>query len=96
MKVEVQHSIVQDMSVVKFFSLGDYRRCIEFLQNSKLDWTPLKYSSKEDTASIRVAENVLNKITNKFGVNKNASTNTNGGTAGVRKVNVGEGTTSHS
>lgn len=80
MKVEVTHSIIQDMSVVKFFSLGDYSRCIAFLQNAKQEWIPLKYSSKNDTASIRVGEHTLNIITDKFGVNKNASTNTNGGT----------------
>lgn len=84
MKVNVTHSIVQDMSVIKFSNLGDYRRCISFLQYAKLDWTPLKYSSTNDTASIRVEENVLNKIVNKFGVNKDASTNTNSGTSGVR------------
>lgn len=84
MKVEVTHSIVQDMSVIKFSSLGDYRRCISFLQCAKLDWTPLKYSSANNTASIRVEETVLNTIVNKFGVNKDASTNTNSGTSGVR------------
>ena len=84
MKVYVSHSIIQDMTVVKFFSLGDYRRCIAFLQKSKLEWVPLKYSSKNDTASIRVNEHVLNIITDKFGVNKDASTNPNGGTSGVR------------
>lgn len=84
MKVDVTHSIVQDMSVVKFFSLGDYRRCISFLQSSKLSWTPLKYSSAKDSASIRVDEHVLNIITDKFGVNKDANTNINGGTTGVR------------
>lgn len=84
MKVEVTHSIVQDMSVIKFFSLGDYRRCITFLQCAKLEWIPLKYSSAQDTASIRVGETVLNKIVDKFGVNKNASTNIDSGTSGVR------------
>lgn len=84
MKVEVTHSIVQDMSVIKFSSLGDYRRCISFLQCAKLEWIPLKYSSANDTASIRVGESVLNTIVNKFGVNKDASTNTNSGTSGVR------------
>ena len=84
MKVEVTHSIVQDMSVIKFFSLGDYRRCLTFLQCAKLEWTPLKYSSSQDTASIRVGETVLNKIVDKFGVNKNASTNIDSGTSGVR------------
>lgn len=84
MKVEVTHSIVQDMSVIKFFSLGDYRRCITFLQCAKLEWIPLKYSSAQDTASIRVGETVLNKIVDKFGVNKNASTNIDSGSAGVR------------
>jgi|AGFT01.1.fsa_nt_gi hypothetical protein len=84
MKVEVTHSVVQDMSVVKFFSLGDYRRCIAFLHKAKLEWIPLKYSGAKDTASIRVGEHVLNIITDKFGVNKDANTNTNGGTSGVR------------
>lgn len=84
MKVEVSHSIVQDMSVIKFFSLGDYRRCITFLQHAQLEWIPLKYSSANDTASIRVGEPVLNAIVNKFGVNKHASTNTNSRSSGVR------------
>lgn len=84
MKVEVSHSIVQDMSVIKFSTLGDYRRCISFLETSKLEWTPLKYSSKNDTASIRVDETVLNTITKRFGVNKDASTNIDSGTSGVR------------
>lgn len=84
MKLEVTHSIIQDMSVIKFSTLGDYRRCLTFLQYSKLEWTPLKYSGADNTASIRVEENVLNKIVNKFGENKDASTNTNSGTSGVR------------
>lgn len=84
MKLEVTHSIVQDMTVVKFLSLGEYRRCIAFLQKSKLEWTPLTYSSAKDTASIRVGEIVLNIITNKFGEKKDASTNPNSGIAGMR------------
>lgn len=70
MKVEVQHSIVQDMSVVKFLSLKDYFRCIKFLEESQLQWTPLKYSSSNDTASIRCDESVLVKISKRFGVGK--------------------------
>lgn len=70
MKVEVQHSIVQDMSVVKFLSLKDYFRCIKFLEESKLQWTPLKYSSTNDTASIRCDEAVLNKITKRYSIGK--------------------------
>lgn len=84
MKLEVTHSVIQDMSVVKFHSLNDYRRCIASLQRDKQEWIPLKYSSKEDTASIRVNEVGLNYITNKFGEKQNASTNTNGGATGMR------------
>lgn len=83
MKVEVEHSIIQDMSVVKFLSLKDYRRVLDFMDKTGLSWTPLKYSSINDSASIRVSERVLNKITDKFGMNKNASTNTNSRTAGL-------------
>ncbi|SOK58340.1 g063 [Yersinia phage fHe-Yen9-04] len=70
MKVEVQHSIVQDMSVVKFLSLKDYHRALDFLDKNGLSWTPLKYSSRLDTASIRVSEHVLTIITDKFGIGK--------------------------
>lgn len=70
MKVEVQHSIIQDMTVIKFISLNDYRRALDFLDANGLSWTPLKYSSKDDTASIRVNEHVLTVMTNKFGIGK--------------------------
>ncbi|AQW88600.1 hypothetical protein pEaSNUABM50_00073 [Erwinia phage pEa_SNUABM_50] len=70
MKVEVEHSIIQDMSVIKFLSLKDYHRALDFLDTNGLSWTPLKYSSRLDTASIRVSEGVLNIITNKFGIGK--------------------------
>ena len=89
MKLDVTHSIIRDMSVIKFFSLNDYRRCIAFLQKDKLEWIPLKYSSKDDTACIRVNEVVLNTITKKFGAQNNASTNTNSGTTGLRQDDVG-------
>lgn len=84
MKVEISHSVIQDMSVVKFNKLSDYFRCISFLDNSKLDWEPLKYSSKNDTGSIRVNEHVLNVISKRYGVQKNASTNTDSGTSRMR------------
>lgn len=84
MKVQIQHSIVQDMSIVKFLSLNDYRRCLQYLQNNNLQWTPVKYSSANDTASIRVSEDVLNKMTKKYGMGKNASTNTNCRTSRMR------------
>lgn len=84
MKVEVKHSIVQDESVIKFFSLKDYYRALKFFQQNDLSWVPLKYSSKLDTASVRVSENVLNVFTKRFGVGKNAINNTNGRSAGVR------------
>lgn len=83
MKVEITHSIVQDMSVVKFNHLSDYFRCIGFLDSSNLNWEPLKYSSAKDTASIRVNEHVLNVISKRYGVN-HASTNTDSGTAWMR------------
>ncbi|AMM43651.1 hypothetical protein FDG95_gp086 [Pectobacterium phage vB_PcaM_CBB] len=70
MKVEMQHSIVQDMTVIKFNSLKDYFRALDFLGSTGLEWTPLKYSSKNDTASIRVNEHVLNIFSNKFGIGK--------------------------
>ncbi|AFC21531.1 hypothetical protein GAP32_083 [Cronobacter phage vB_CsaM_GAP32] len=70
MKVEMQHSIVQDMTVIKFISLKDYFRALDFLDSSGLEWTPLKYSSKNDTASIRLSENVLKIFSNKFGIGK--------------------------
>ena len=70
MKIEIKHSVVQDESVLKFFKLKDYFRCIEFLDNSSLKWKPLKYSSTNDTASIRVNESVLKIVTNKFCINK--------------------------
>lgn len=70
MKVEIQHSIVQDMTVIKFMTLKDYFRCLEFMQIKNLQWTPLTYSSVKDNASIRVNESVLNKITKRFGIGK--------------------------
>lgn len=89
MKVDIQHSIVQDMSIVKFFSLSDYRKCIQFLQSNNLQWTPLKYSSVNDTASIRVSEDVLLKMTKRYKVGKNASTNTNSWTTRMRQNDLG-------
>lgn len=70
MKVEIQHSIVQDMTVIKFNSLKDYFRCLEFMQIKNLQWTPLTYSSAKDSASIRVNESVLNKVTKRFSIGK--------------------------
>lgn len=70
MKVETQHSIIQDMTVIKFNSLKDYFRALDFLDSNMLQWTPLKYSSRNDTASIRVSEHVLNIFSNKFGIGK--------------------------
>lgn len=70
MKVEIQHSIVQDMTVIKFNTLKDYFRALDFLDSNGLDWTPLKYSSRNDSASIRLTEHVLNIFSNKFGVGK--------------------------
>ena len=70
MKVTMQHSIVQDMTVIKFNSLKDYFRALDFLDSNGLKWTPLKYSSREDTASIRLSEQVLNIFSNKFGIGK--------------------------
>lgn len=84
MNVEITHSIVQDMSVVKFNKLSDYFRCIQFLDSRSEVWEPLKYSSANDTASIRVSEPVLKVISKRFGVGKNANTNTNSGLAWVR------------
>jgi hypothetical protein len=84
MKVEITHSIVQDMSVVKFNKLSDYFRCIQFLDSRALAWEPLKYSSAKDTASIRVNEVVLNAISKRYGVGKNANTNSDGGLAWMR------------
>lgn len=83
MKVQIIHSEVQDMTVLKFTSLKDYFRCLEFLDGSKLSWIPLTYSSAKDTASIRVDEHVLNIITKRYGV-KHANANANSGGAGVR------------
>lgn len=84
MKVEVKHSIVQDESVIKFFSLQDYYRALKFLQRSELSWTPLKFSSSTNTATIRVTEDVLRVFSNKFGIGKNANTNSDSWTAGMR------------
>lgn len=70
MNIQIKHSIVRDESVLKFKSLNDYFRCIEFLDESNLMWTPLTYSSKKDTASIRVNEHVLQIITKKYGIYK--------------------------
>ncbi len=70
MNVQTIHSVVQDETVLKFNSLKDYFRCIEFLDQKKLNWTPLTYSSLKDKASIRVPENVLQIITDKFGLDK--------------------------
>lgn len=83
MKVQIIHSVVQDMSVVKFKTLNDYFRCISFLDDNNLQWEPLKFSSKYDTASIRLNEHVLNIICKKYGV-KNASPNSNTGSARMR------------
>ena len=85
MKVQVQHSIVQDMTVIKFNSLKDYRRGLDFLDSHGLEWTPLKYSSRDDTASIRLSEHVLKKFSDKFGIGKeNATSNSNNRIARVR------------
>lgn len=84
MKVQVKHSIVQDESVIKFLSLKDYERALKFLQESNLAWVPLKYSSRDDTASIRVTEEVLRVFSKRFGVGKDDKYNTYGGTAGIR------------
>ncbi|BEH88310.1 hypothetical protein [Klebsiella phage phiKp_21] len=70
MKVQIQHSIVQDMSVVKFNNLHDFFRCIDFLDNSCLEYDMIKYSSVLDTASIRVNELVLHKFSKRFGIGK--------------------------
>lgn len=70
MKVQIQHSIVQDMSVIKFETLKDYFRGIEFLDNSNLEWEAVKYSSVLNTASIRCSELVLNKFSKRFGIGK--------------------------
>lgn len=84
MKVEISHSIVQDMSMVKFNKLSDYFRCISFMDSANLEWEPLTYSSAKDTASIRVNEMVLTKICKRYGVTKNASTNTDKGASWMR------------
>lgn len=76
MKVDVQHSVIQDFSVIKFYKLEDYFKCIKFLSNSDLEWTPLKYSSISNTASIRIDEVVLQKISKRFRITY-ASTNSN-------------------
>ena len=68
MKVDIQHSIVQDMSVVKFKTLTDYRNCLQYLQSNGLQWIPLTYSSAKNTASIRVSEDVLLKLTKRYKV----------------------------
>ncbi|WNA15775.1 hypothetical protein XaC1_132 [Xanthomonas phage XaC1] len=70
MNVQTIHSVVQDETVLKFNSLKDYFRCIEFLDERNLKWTPLTYSSLKDKASIRVAEHELIIITNRFGMDK--------------------------
>lgn len=70
MNVQVEHSIIQYMSVLKFSSLKDYHLVLDFLDTNELSWTPLKYSSRTDTASIRVREDVLIIITHKFGLGK--------------------------
>lgn len=70
MKVQIQHSIVQDMSVIKFDSLQEYFRGIEFLDKSNLEYDTLKYSSVLNIASIRVNEFVLNKFSKRFGIGK--------------------------
>ncbi|WEM33159.1 hypothetical protein EJP02_098 [Escherichia phage EJP2] len=70
MKVQIMHSVVQDMSVVKFSTLSDYFRCIEFMDTNGILWEPVKYSSRNDTASIRVDEVALNKICKRYGVQK--------------------------
>ena len=85
MKITVTHSIVQDMTVIKFHSIQDYFRCLEFIDNSNLTYVPLTFSSVKDNASIRVSEPVLQIITQKFGVGKNASTNTNCWSSGMWK-----------
>lgn len=85
MKVQIKHSIVQDMTVIKFNSLNDYRRGLDYLDTHGLEWTPLTYSSREDTASIRLSENVLKKFSDKFGIGKqNATSNSNNRIARVR------------
>lgn len=83
MKITATHSIVQDMTVIKFYSIKDYFRCLEFIDSCNLDYKPLTFSSKKDTATIRVSEPVLQIITQKFGVGKNASTNINSWTSGM-------------
>ncbi len=70
MNVQIKHSVVQDESVIKFSTLNDYFKCIGFLDESNLKWTPLTYSSNKNRASIRVNEHVLNIITKKFGIYK--------------------------
>lgn len=84
MKVQVLHSIVQDESVIKFFSLKDYERALKYFQKSDLAWVPLKYSSAQDTASVRVTEDVLSAFSKRFGVGKDANTNSDSRTARMR------------
>lgn len=85
MKVEIKHSIVQDTSVVKFLSLDDYYRALKFLQNNDYSWTPLTYSSRNNTASIRVDEHVLQKLATRFGMRKqDANDNIDRGITGMR------------
>ncbi len=70
MNVVMEHSIEQDMTVIKFLNLKDYFRALKYLDHNKMEWTPLKFSSRNDTASIRVSEKVLNRFSNTFGVGK--------------------------
>jgi hypothetical protein len=84
MKVEISHSIEQDMTVIKFNTLKDYFRALKFLDANGLSWTPLKYSSRNDTASIRVSERVLRNFSDKFGIGKHASIDSNSRTTRLR------------
>lgn len=85
MRVQIKHSVVQDCTVVKFESLKDFYKCIEFLDTAMLQWEPLSYSARLDTASIRVQEPVLNKITKKYGItNEQTKNSTDVWAAGLR------------
>lgn len=68
MKLNIMHSEVQDTTVIKFGNLDDYYKVLNFLDDCSLPYTPLTYSSRKDTASIRVNEITLDIVCKKYGV----------------------------
>lgn len=68
MQLEMIHSVVQDSTVIKFKSLENYYRVLEFIDENNIPYKPLTFSSRKDTASILVDEKALQIICKKYGV----------------------------